>query len=67
MAIFLTRSSVPTLIDATHATAHNKVMIVDEQTIITGSFNFTQAAEVRNAENLLIVCSKELASRYIDN
>jgi phosphatidylserine/phosphatidylglycerophosphate/cardiolipin synthase-like enzyme len=32
-----------------------------------GSFNFTKAAEEKNAENLLILKSKELAKLYIDN
>lgn len=44
-----------------------KVMIIDQETVITGSFNFTRAAEEKNAENLLIIKSKELAKIYIDN
>jgi phosphatidylserine/phosphatidylglycerophosphate/cardiolipin synthase-like enzyme len=35
--------------------------------VITGSFNFTKAAEDKNAENLLIIRSKELARPYLDN
>jgi phosphatidylserine/phosphatidylglycerophosphate/cardiolipin synthase-like enzyme len=35
--------------------------------VITRSFNFTRAAEERNAENLLIIRSKELAGIYIEN
>jgi phosphatidylserine/phosphatidylglycerophosphate/cardiolipin synthase-like enzyme len=35
--------------------------------VITGSFNFTRAAEEKNAENLLIIKSKELTGIYIDN
>ena len=42
-------------IDAQHAIAHNKVMIIDKKTLITGSFNFTHQAEGENAENLLVV------------
>jgi phosphatidylserine/phosphatidylglycerophosphate/cardiolipin synthase-like enzyme len=60
-------TSIPTLIDASHAIAHNKVMLIDSKIVITGSFNFTKAAEERNLENLLIICSKELADRYVDN
>jgi phosphatidylserine/phosphatidylglycerophosphate/cardiolipin synthase-like enzyme len=58
---------VPTFIDAKHAIAHNKIMIIDKATVITGSFNFTKAAEEKNAENLLIITSKELAKIYLDN
>jgi phosphatidylserine/phosphatidylglycerophosphate/cardiolipin synthase-like enzyme len=42
-------------IDSQHAIAHNKIMIVDRRTLITGSFNFTHQAETENAENLLII------------
>ena len=66
-ADFTFNMGIPTYIDAKHATAHNKVMIIDKETVITGSFNFTKAAEERNAENLLILRSKELAERYIAN
>ena len=66
-ADFTFNMGIPTYIAAKHATAHNKVMIIDKETVITGSFNFTKAAEERNAENLLILRSKELAERYIAN
>ncbi|MEI8033800.1 MAG: phospholipase D family protein [Chlorobiaceae bacterium] len=54
-ADFLAHAGIPTYIDAVHAIAHNKVIIIDRSTLITGSFNFTKAAEEKNAENLLIV------------
>ena len=55
-------------IDAEHAIAHNKVMVIDGRTVITGSFNFTKQAEHENAENLLILRDhRELAIRYRDN
>jgi phosphatidylserine/phosphatidylglycerophosphate/cardiolipin synthase-like enzyme len=66
-AIFLFNAGIPTKIDAKHAIAHNKVMIIDGETVITGSFNFTKAAEEKNAENLLVIKDKKLAERYIKN
>ena len=66
-ATFLTNAGIPTYIDGSHAIAHNKIMIIDKIKIITGSFNFTKAAEEKNAENLLIIPSKELAKLYLDN
>jgi phosphatidylserine/phosphatidylglycerophosphate/cardiolipin synthase-like enzyme len=66
-ATFLANSGVPTYIDDSHAIAHNKIMIIDRATVITGSFNFTKAAEERNAENILILKSPHLASIYIEN
>ena len=66
-ADFLANSGIPVRIDAQHAIAHNKVMIIDGETVITGSFNFTKAAEENNAENLLVIHDKKLAERYIEN
>jgi phosphatidylserine/phosphatidylglycerophosphate/cardiolipin synthase-like enzyme len=66
-ADFLANQGVPTMIDASHAIAHNKVMIIDSETIITGSFNFTKAAQEKNAENVLIIPDKLLAAQYIQN
>ncbi len=59
-ADFLANAGIPTKIDAEHAIAHNKVMIIDNEIVITGSFNLSKAAEERNAENLLMVRSKNL-------
>ena len=42
-------------------------MGIDGEIVITGSFNFTKAAEQNNAENLLIIYDKKLAERYIKN
>jgi phosphatidylserine/phosphatidylglycerophosphate/cardiolipin synthase-like enzyme len=66
-ATFMANSGIPTYIDSKHAIAHNKIIIIDQETIITGSFNFTKAAEEKNAENLLIITSKDLAKIYIEN
>jgi len=66
-ADFLRNSGVPTLIDAKHAIAHNKIMVIDGQIILTGSFNFTKAAEESNAENLLVIQDATLAAEYIKN
>jgi phosphatidylserine/phosphatidylglycerophosphate/cardiolipin synthase-like enzyme len=64
-ADFLANSNIITRIDAAHSIAHNKVMIIDSRIVITGSFNFTDAAEDRNAENQLIIRSNELAARDV--
>jgi phosphatidylserine/phosphatidylglycerophosphate/cardiolipin synthase-like enzyme len=66
-ATFLANAGIPTYIDDKHAIAHDKVMIIDRETVITGSFNFTKAAEEKNAENLLIIRNKETAKVYIEN
>ena len=66
-ATFFANAGIPVKIDAAHAIAHNKVMIIDREIVITGSFNFTKAAEENNAENLFIIKSNDLARIYLEN
>ena len=64
---FVAQAGVPVRIDSKHAIAHNKIMVIDGETVITGSFNFTKAAEEHNAENLVVLRDKALAARYDAN
>ena len=63
----LANLGIPFKIDAVQAIAYSKNMIIDGETVITGSFNFTKAAEENNAENLLVIHDKQLADRYTKN
>jgi phosphatidylserine/phosphatidylglycerophosphate/cardiolipin synthase-like enzyme len=65
----LSAGGVAIFIDSAHSPglAHNKVMVIDQAVVITGSFNFTKAAETRNAENLLIISDPALAAAYAKN
>ena len=64
----LKQYQIELLIDACHAIAHNKIMLIDGQTLLTGSFNFTRQAELENAENLLVLKGhRELFERYRQN
>jgi phosphatidylserine/phosphatidylglycerophosphate/cardiolipin synthase-like enzyme len=69
---YLAEHGVSVYLDGEHAAAHNKVMIIDngqpDSTVITGSFNFTTAAQFRNAENLLVLRGNPLlAEAYAAN
>jgi phosphatidylserine/phosphatidylglycerophosphate/cardiolipin synthase-like enzyme len=66
-ATFLANGGVETLIDGVHSIAHNKVIIIGEREVITGSFNFSRAAEADNAENVIIIRDPAVAKRYVDN
>jgi phosphatidylserine/phosphatidylglycerophosphate/cardiolipin synthase-like enzyme len=66
-ADWLSGQGVEVLTDGQHAIAHNKVMIIDDAVVITGSFNFTAAAEHSNAENLLVIRDPTLAAAYARN
>ena len=58
------KNSTPYAPDSRHDFMHNKTLVVDD-TVITGSYNFSHSAE-QNAENLLILTSPALADAYSD-
>ncbi len=60
-------SGIPVYIDRRPRIAHNKVMVIDDRTVVTGSFNFSISATCCNAENLLVLRSPELAAAYAAN
>jgi phosphatidylserine/phosphatidylglycerophosphate/cardiolipin synthase-like enzyme len=67
LTYFIEQGLAP-LVDPHHAIAHNKIMVIDRHTVITGSFNFTNQAEHENAENLLVLRHySDLAAAYRSN
>jgi phosphatidylserine/phosphatidylglycerophosphate/cardiolipin synthase-like enzyme len=66
-ASFLANLAISPFIDPRHAITHSEIIIIDQSTVITESFNFIRAAEENNAENLLIIKSMELAGIYVGN
>ncbi len=44
---------------------HHKVIIIDDETVILGSYNWTASAETRNDENLLIIHDPEVAALFV--
>lgn len=64
---FFIKLGIPTFIDDKHAIAHNKIIIIDSEILMTGSFNFTKAAQERNAENLIIINHFSLIEKYKKN
>jgi phosphatidylserine/phosphatidylglycerophosphate/cardiolipin synthase-like enzyme len=66
-ATYLSNAGIPVWVDTKVAIAHNKVMVIDGALVITGSFNFTAAAQKSNAENLLVIQDATLARLYRAN
>jgi phosphatidylserine/phosphatidylglycerophosphate/cardiolipin synthase-like enzyme len=60
-------AGIPTFIDRRPKIAHNKVMVIDGQAVITGSFNFSGNAETGNAENANLIVSPGVAAAYEAN
>lgn len=67
-ATFFYNNHIPIKIDSDFAIAHSKIIIIDDINVVTGSFNFTKAAESKNAENVLVIRgNKDLANYYMEN
>jgi len=65
---FLENAGIPVYIDDRVKIAHSKIMIIDDSEVITGSFNFTNAAETHNTENLIILKNDpEIVAKYLKN
>lgn len=68
----LRRAGARVYLNDTLAASHNKIVIVDggapQATVITGSFNFTQAAQSKNAENVVVISgNRRVTDRFVAN
>jgi phosphatidylserine/phosphatidylglycerophosphate/cardiolipin synthase-like enzyme len=63
----LVAAGITVALDARHESAHDKVMILDGEIVITGSYNWTVTAEENNGENLLVIRDPRLAGVYTEN
>jgi len=59
-------SLVNTHLDANPYTMHEKMIIIDNETIIVGSYNPTKGATLKNDENILIITDRKLAQNALD-
>lgn len=60
----LSEAGIPVYADNMHKTFHDKFMVVDGLRVATGSFNYKDSSDTRNAENLVLIESSDLAARY---
>jgi phosphatidylserine/phosphatidylglycerophosphate/cardiolipin synthase-like enzyme len=63
----LASAGVPVLVDTVPGLMHDKIMVIDGESVLTGSFNYTWSAEHWNAENLLVLHDPALAAQYQRN
>jgi phosphatidylserine/phosphatidylglycerophosphate/cardiolipin synthase-like enzyme len=61
----LRAGGVDVLPDGNPYIMHHKVFIIDDQTVVMGSYNFTNSAEERNDENLLIIHDPDVAAAFL--
>ena len=61
----LKTNGVNVIKDSNPHNLHHKVFIIDNSTIITGSFNPTKGGDTRNDENILIIHNREIAELFL--
>ena len=59
-------AGVPARRDENGGFMHNKVVIVDERYVVTGSLNYSTNAETSNDENVLIIDNRDIARLYME-
>jgi len=57
-------AKLPVKTDGNKYTMHHKVIIIDGETVITGSYNFTKSADNVNDDNILVIHSAAVAALY---
>lgn len=61
----LKEAGIPVWKDGNPYILHHKVFIVDEETVVLGSYNFSERAEKTNDENVLIIYDAEVARAFL--
>jgi phosphatidylserine/phosphatidylglycerophosphate/cardiolipin synthase-like enzyme len=62
----LLSGGVEVRLDGNPDNLHHKVIVIDEKIVVTGSYNLSANAELRNDENTLILQSAEIAALYLE-
>lgn len=62
--LYLENKNIPVKVITGKGIMHNKFCVIDDEVIITGSYNWTARADLENDENLLIIYSRETAKKY---
>jgi phosphatidylserine/phosphatidylglycerophosphate/cardiolipin synthase-like enzyme len=64
----LVNAGIPTRTISVYPIHHDKLILVDGETVETGSFNFSEAAARRNSENAIVIWNNPaLAKAYLDH
>ena len=63
----LIENGINAYVDLVSGIAHNKIIIIDKKKIITGSFNFTHAAQHKNTENCVFINDEKITKKFIEN
>jgi phosphatidylserine/phosphatidylglycerophosphate/cardiolipin synthase-like enzyme len=60
----LREARLPVYLDGNPRNMHHKVIVIDGEIVVVGSFNFSDSADKSNDENLLIIYNRAVAARF---
>jgi phosphatidylserine/phosphatidylglycerophosphate/cardiolipin synthase-like enzyme len=63
---FFTSRNIAFRLDSNPQLMHHKFTVIDDHTVCTGSFNYTNQADTKNDENLVIIESSDTALRFFE-
>jgi len=63
---YLKDSGIPARIDGSKGSMHDKFAVIDNKILITGSYNWSQSAETRNFENVVVIEDEKIAKIFAD-
>jgi phosphatidylserine/phosphatidylglycerophosphate/cardiolipin synthase-like enzyme len=58
-------SGIQVRLDSNPRYLHHDVIVIDDETVVTGSLNFSQGAMTRNDENVVVIPDATLAKKYL--
>lgn len=58
-------AGLPVRQDTNPSAFHHKVLVIDGETVVTGSFNFSNNADLRNDENVVILFNADVAKEFL--
>jgi phosphatidylserine/phosphatidylglycerophosphate/cardiolipin synthase-like enzyme len=61
----LKSAGVDVRLDGNPNSMHHKFMVIDGYIVVTGSYNWSSAAEDRNDENIVVIIDKDVAQRFV--
>ncbi len=61
----LKSAGVDVRLDGNPNSMHHKFMVIDGYIVVTGSYNFSTAAEIRNDENIVVIFDRDVAQRFV--
>jgi len=63
---YLKQQGIEAYYDNIFVVTHNKAIVIDEETVIVGSANWTESSLRKNKESSCLIRSKELAKEFLD-